>query len=391
MREPGRIALAFVVVAMTLSLATAIPAAGSAGADRAATAEPLQDAPEVDNTVTRIEVTRNGSARWSVTIRTRLENESAVEDYEAFQEEFRSNRETYRDRFERRMSGVVSNAENATGRNMTARDFRAETSIQEVPRRWGVVTYSFTWTNFAAPDGEALVVGDVFQGGLYLEDDDQFRLVSPLDFAAVETSPSPDEIEGSTRTWFGPRSFADERPAVRYEPSSAFATETETDGETVSSPTETDAEPSPAPADSRRPLLVGLPLLVALAIGAYAAWHRRTDRSLPIDREDDAVDESEEPARSPADADPSAEPVPDLAPDEDRVVALLERNGGRMRQADIADELEWSASKTSRVVSDMAEAGDVEKLRIGRENVIDLQESRERDRPTGGVSRRRVD
>jgi uncharacterized membrane protein len=43
-----------------------------------------------------------------------------------------------------------------------------------------------------------------------------------------------------------------------------------------------------------------------------------------------------------------------------------------MKQSDIVDALDWSKSKTSRVLSDMAEADRVEKLRIGRENVISL-------------------
>jgi len=46
-----------------------------------------------------------------------------------------------------------------------------------------------------------------------------------------------------------------------------------------------------------------------------------------------------------------------------------------MRQTAIADWLDWSDSKASRVLSDMAEQGTVEKLRIGRGNVIDLRDS----------------
>jgi Uncharacterized membrane-associated protein/domain len=58
--------------------------------------------------------------------------------------------------------------------------------------------------------------------------------------------------------------------------------------------------------------------------------------------------------------------------DEDRVVTILKTEGGRLRQTAIAERLGWSDSKTSRVLSDMVETGTVEKLRIGRENVIDL-------------------
>jgi len=63
---------------------------------------------------------------------------------------------------------------------------------------------------------------------------------------------------------------------------------------------------------------------------------------------------------------------PDLLTDEDRVRRALEESGGRMKQSAIVDEFGWSKSKTSRVLSRMADDGEVEKLRIGRENVIDL-------------------
>ncbi|MFC7115619.1 helix-turn-helix transcriptional regulator [Natronoarchaeum sp. GCM10025703] len=58
--------------------------------------------------------------------------------------------------------------------------------------------------------------------------------------------------------------------------------------------------------------------------------------------------------------------------DEDRVRTLLADNDRRLKQSAIAAQLEWSDSKTSRVLSSMADEGTVEKLRIGRENVIDL-------------------
>lgn len=90
----------------------------------------------------------------------------------------------------------------------------------------------------------------------------------------------------------------------------------------------------------------------------------------------DAASDGDGPARATAAVSSAIDhdPDPELVTDEDRVRRLLERNDGRMRQAAIAEELEWSASKTSRVVSGMADEETVEKLRIGRENVIDLLE-----------------
>lgn len=41
----------------------------------------------------------------------------------------------------------------------------------------------------------------------------------------------------------------------------------------------------------------------------------------------------------------------------ERVRELLEANDGRIRQTAIADEFDWSASKTSRVIENMVEDG----------------------------------
>ncbi|WP_048077993.1 helix-turn-helix domain-containing protein, partial [Halorubrum sp. AJ67] len=75
---------------------------------------------------------------------------------------------------------------------------------------------------------------------------------------------------------------------------------------------------------------------------------------------------------------------PELLTDEDRVRRALRERDGRMKQSDVVEELGWSKSKTSRVLSRMADAGGVEKLRIGRENVIDLadgDDAADEDRP----------
>ena len=67
-------------------------------------------------------------------------------------------------------------------------------------------------------------------------------------------------------------------------------------------------------------------------------------------------------------------PVTDPTPptDEDRVRRLLRENGGRLQQGEFVDRTEWSKSKVSRLLSRMAEDGEVEKITLGRENLIVL-------------------
>ncbi|PSQ63421.1 MAG: hypothetical protein BRD21_02585, partial [Halobacteriales archaeon SW_8_66_22] len=141
------------------------------------------DQPAVDNTITRIELAANGSATWTLRIRTRLASEADVEEYRTFQASFRENTSEYLGAFERRMTGVVANADEQFPREMRATDFAASTSIQEVPKRWGVVTYEFTWHGFAAAEDDRAVVGDVFAGGFFIDDGDVLEIVAPPEYA----------------------------------------------------------------------------------------------------------------------------------------------------------------------------------------------------------------
>jgi len=75
---------------------------------------------------------------------------------------------------------------------------------------------------------------------------------------------------------------------------------------------------------------------------------------------------------SDADGDDADEVDPELLSDEERVERLLRENGGRMKQATIVTETGWSNAKVSQLLSAMDEDDRVDKLRIGRENLISL-------------------
>ncbi|ERG95318.1 hypothetical protein [Haloquadratum walsbyi] len=81
---------------------------------------------------------------------------------------------------------------------------------------------------------------------------------------------------------------------------------------------------------------------------------------------------SEMDPQSKSDSMPDISTDPALLSDEERVEQLLSRNGGRMRQASIVDKTGWSDAKVSQVLSMMAEDDRVDKLRLGRENLISL-------------------
>ncbi|SHG50023.1 helix-turn-helix transcriptional regulator [Halobaculum gomorrense] len=82
---------------------------------------------------------------------------------------------------------------------------------------------------------------------------------------------------------------------------------------------------------------------------------------------------------------PETEEDLELLSDEERVERILETHGGRMRQGNIVSQTGWSDAKVSQLLSAMADEGRVEKLRLGRENLISLADDAD-DEPNGADS-----
>jgi hypothetical protein len=164
----------------------------------------------------------------------------------------------------------------------------------------------------------------------------------------------------------GPESFDPEEFLVTY------AAEAGSNSPSPESPSDPD--------EGFDPLVAGLLGLLFLAVIVLAVWRWRGGE--PIAEvanggHSPPPTEATEPEPEPAASEPTEEPGvdPELLSDEERVEALLERNGGRMRQADIVKETDWSDAKVSQLLSRMADEGSVEKLRLGRENVISLPDA----------------
>ena len=332
------------------AVVTAPTAATTGSGGHGAALVSLQAAPEADNTITRIVVHENGSATWTLQIRTRLATDESEAEYRTFQDRFRENTSRYLGDFRESITGIVDNARVVTGREMSASGFRASTSIQSIPRRWGIVTFAFRWDGFAATTGDRLVVGDVFEGGLFIAESDSIEVVAPDGYRIASADPTADEAGGDVVTWVGREDFADGRPRVVVEPSGPAG-----------------AEFLPSPVLLGGAVVLVLGGLVALGYRRYGG--PRGGGTVPW------TGAAEESAGDPTSSgDPTSTGGEVLMADEDYVREALAERGGRMRQKAIAEALDWSRSKTSRVLGRMAEDGQVEKLQLGRENVIALPE-----------------
>jgi uncharacterized membrane protein len=143
------------------------------------------------------------------------------------------------------------------------------------------------------------------------------------------------------------------------------------------------------------PMVVAGGVLVLLGLGAVALWRSGVTTLLPFtvsgysegdsptDANSTAVGAEarsssavaaesthETAARSRVDEEQQSEQEEQSDPE--LIVEILEEHDGRMRQAAIVDETEWSKSKVSMVLSEMEDDGHISKLRVGRENIVSL-------------------
>ena len=242
---------------------------------------------------------------------------------------------------------LAAQADAATGREMEIED----QSYDAVRRgTTGRLELSFTWTAFLAAEEERLVFNDVLStpSGTWLStlgENQVLRITTPRGYAITSAS---EPFADNTVEIEGPRRFdSDDHIRIIFE-ESVFG------------------------AGALR--FVGVAVILAAMIIGVALLLNRSDRAvrervLPGNGDDAAAPTAT--TEEPVDTDPPEEDLSLLADDE-RVERLLERNGGRMRQAAIVEETNWSDAKVSQLLSSMADADRVSKLRIGRENLITL-------------------
>lgn len=337
------------------------------GGGQPAVSTPFEDT----RTTFTVSLTENGDARWTVSVTYDLEDEESRDAFDSYAEAYETEGSTTgptADAFR----NAASSASDATGRDMAIRNVNRTAGFEN--ETTGFLQLRFTWTNFlqSRSDG-VLVLGDVF---VTAPEETWFRTLEPSQRLVIEPPPgytstdvdvgSNYQISNRNIVVAEPNTFAAGDVSVTYERSEVWWEDSQV-------------------------LLGSVGLLVLLVAAAYLVSRRRGDgtdatvTSVPpvgsdgprgtregADPEAGGRGTESPTAGSGEPSAPGPEPDPDLLSDEERVERLLDRNGGRMRQADIVTDTGWSDAKVSQLLSSMAEDGDVEKLRLGRENLISL-------------------
>ena len=347
------------VVPVVCLLAVASLAAAGVTVVGGTTQSPELTQQDFDRTEFNVTVYANGSARWTFTFSRSLENESEQAAFEDYADRFNTEETTLYDDFRARADALTARGTNVTGRQMEATAYSKRAYVEEnLPGQGdnvGAVQMSFRWTNAARTTGDRVELGDIFRGGFYIAPSQALVVTHGPDLTFRDAEPSPTSTSNRSSltasdaiTWEGERSFNEQRPLVVFGP-----------------PGETPANGDTGPTNGDESVGLGsfpwLALAALLLLGVGAAYAYRSG----------ALDDGDESGAAAGTATPDISEE-ELLSDEDRVVSMLEDQGGRMKQVNIVEETGWSKSKVSMLLSDMEDDERISKLRVGRENIVSL-------------------
>ncbi|MBX0324105.1 hypothetical protein EGH21_13790 [Halomicroarcula sp. F13] len=355
--------LVVLVAALATTSVAATPAlqSGVAASQTTATETPT---PVTENTTFYLQLQRNGDARWTVTDTYALDDQNDTEAFEELAQQYVDGEADTGWETAFREANEAATA--ATGREMNITGMNKDYVVNE---QRGTLVLEFTWENFATVEDGRLVIDDAFDtpSGTWLGSltANQTLVISAPAGYGVQSSPPTMGVQNGELRFVGPRTFEPGYLEIVYtgdDETSVPGTEETPGGGLLGDP----------------PLWIGAALMLVIGLVVAARYIDR-DGDVPAagaasTTGDGGSDAGTAEATNGASAESTdaAEDDVDLTllSDEERVEHLLEQNGGRMKQARIVKETGWSNAKVSQLLSAMDEDDRIDKLRIGRENLI---------------------
>jgi len=284
--------------------------------------------------VITIDVYENGNAVWTMEEYLPLANQDEINEWEEYIQSGESTEQYQYDieEFRGRIEWFIILAELSSNRSMNAENYNLSyDTLNTLSGAFGIVRFSFEWTNFSHTDSNKIFIGDVFSEGMILSSDNVLIIEIPENHEVASVSPNYDRHDGNRLMWEGTiaRSFNKGEPAL------------------VLSREKTDTG-----------IWVLVPALVILAAAASVILFKHKKSSIS------GTKDNAYPILS-----PTATEVPE---DEDMIEQILIRSGGQMYQSEIVKLSGLSKSKISIVLSKMKEDGKIIKIKKGKGNIIRL-------------------
>ncbi|MFW6117815.1 MAG: helix-turn-helix transcriptional regulator [Thermoproteota archaeon] len=273
-----------------------------------------------------IQLQSDGSGTWIIEHGFRLETE---EDKTMF-ERYRS--DTYfTHSFIKDVKDVVNRTEQQTGRNMDVENFEITVSYFDSYR---VVKYQFDWVGFSNRSDTQIIISDIFQSeGLFFLGDGTLEITYPPRYVVETVSPTPSVDSDQTLSWETVTDFETGQPRVILKVKNQGVMDV---------------------LKGNLPLVIGL--ITLIGIGSATVWFYKVRKKEVVGA-------------------PSVPEVTfEIQDDEEKVVNLLKSAGGRLYQSTITDRLEFSKSKTSRLLTVMEDTGRIKREKKGRQKLVTLME-----------------
>ncbi|MBW6517529.1 MAG: hypothetical protein K0A89_03395 [ANME-2 cluster archaeon] len=282
--------------------------------------------------VITIDILENGNAVWTMEEYLPLANQNEIDEWKGFIQS-REITEQYQfdiGEFSKRIEGFIYLAEVSSDRSMNAENYNVSYgTVNTISGAFGIIRFSFEWTNFSIMDSNKIVIGDVFSEGMILSTDNVLTIKVPDGYKVASVSPDYDRRDGNGLIWDGTisRSFKAGEPALILERKSAG-------------------------------LEIISVLLVALIVGSFVVlWNRRDTLVFDIKRYMISQFNS---------------PQPEILADEEMIENILVKAGGQEYQSEIVSKSGLSKSTISILIKKMNEEGKVIKIKKGKGNIIRL-------------------
>lgn len=320
-----------------------------------------------DITIIKIALSPTGEATWTVELKFPLNTPLEVQSFNRLSTDFKSNGPSFISLTP--FNNAVTVASIETERDMELTEISYSSSMSD---DHGSLSLSFIWTNFTNSHANTMDVGDVFyveSGQAWMPillENQELIIEFPPNYVAQSSSHS---IYNGTLHVLGPTKFSPGEPSATL----------------IELPPET---PTPTPKPIFLSLTFIIAILLSLSIGLFWILKRNFNWSISSALFSIFPNASRYPIlRKYAPLPPIVNDTPPrpmtyapLVSDEERVLTIVRQHGGRIKQVDIVEKTDWSNAKVSQTLSHLENKGFIDKLRIGRENLISLRRTESRDR-----------
>jgi len=282
--------------------------------------------------VITIDILEDGNAVWIMEEYLPLANQNEIDEWNGFIQS-RDITEQYQydiEEFKGKIEGFIYFAEVSSNRSMNAENCNVSYhTVNTISGAFGIVRFSFEWTNFSIIDSDKILIGDVFSEGMILSSDNVLTIKIPDGYEVASVSPDYDRCEENGLIWEGTvsRSFNKGEPALILNHKSAGSS-------------------------------IWIVLMVVLiAVSSMVLWNRRQTLVSSTKRYKASLFNSA---------------LPEILDDEEMIIRILIKAGGQEYQSEIVSKSGLSKSRISILIKKMNEEGKVIKIKKGKGNIIRL-------------------